>query len=115
MDKRALYDGLDRLESEMEHSLEELGSMKAALHELVEKNAALEIENGQLRQRIMELSQPAQQSETKQGLSKSRMNLEKIYEDGFHVCNPFYGLRREGDEPCVFCLQVIYGESRDAK
>lgn len=109
MDKRSLYDGLDRLETEMEHSLEELVAMKAALRDLVEKNTMLEIENGQLRQRIMDLTQPAQQADSKQGLSKSRMNLEKIYEDGFHVCNDLYGSRREADEPCMFCLEKIWG------
>ncbi|OJG91959.1 hypothetical protein RV15_GL003604 [Enterococcus silesiacus] len=46
----------------------------------------------------------------KQELSKSRMNLEKLYEEGFHVCNILYGSRRENDEECAFCLDVIYGE-----
>ncbi|MFZ1393517.1 MAG: initiation control protein YabA, partial [Trichococcus flocculiformis] len=40
--------------------------------------------------------------------------LQKLYEDGFHVCNVYYGSRRLNDEPCVFCIDVIYGE-RDRK
>jgi regulator of replication initiation timing len=48
----------------------------------------------------------------RQELSESRLNLEKIYEDGFHVCNLLYGSRREADEPCAFCLDVIYRESK---
>ena len=45
-------------------------------------------------------------------LSKSRKNLEKLYEEGFHVCNVdnMYGSRRVNDEPCVFCQDVIYGD-----
>ena len=49
-------------------------------------------------------------TQLKQELSKSRMNLEKLYEEGFHVCNILYGSRRENDEECAFCLDVIYGE-----
>lgn len=46
----------------------------------------------------------------KQALSTSRKNLENIYEEGFHVCYDLYGSRRANDEPCAFCLEVIYRE-----
>ncbi|WP_368251343.1 initiation control protein YabA, partial [Enterococcus sp. 2201sp1_2201st1_B8_2201SCRN_220225] len=48
-----------------------------------------------------------------QEMSKSRMNLGKIYEDGFHICRESYGARRENDEQCVFCLEVLYRESQN--
>lgn len=113
MDKRSLYDGLNQLESELRTTLDELGGMKVALQEIVEKNATLEMENQRLREHIRELNQVAEApAETiKQELSKSRMNLEKIYEEGFHVCYDLYGSRRDNDEPCAFCLEVIYRES----
>ncbi|EOZ5809893.1 DNA replication initiation control protein YabA [Enterococcus hirae] len=112
MDKRSLYDGLNQLESELRNTLTELVEMKQALHEIVEKNTTLEMENQRLREHLRELNQvqtPADNA--KQELSKSRMNLEKIYEEGFHVCYDLYGSRRENDEPCAFCLEVIYRES----
>ena len=46
----------------------------------------------------------------RQELSKSRLNLEKLYEQGFHVCKDFYGSRRENQEECVFCSSMIYGK-----
>ncbi len=49
MDKRSLYDGLNRLESELRNTLTELVEMKQALHEIVEKNTTLEMENQRLR------------------------------------------------------------------
>ncbi|MGC6769501.1 DNA replication initiation control protein YabA [Enterococcus sp. LJL128] len=112
MDKRSLYDGLNSLEIELKETLLRLGEMKDGLHELVEKNTTLEIENQRLREHLQELNQIAQAEAdpSKQELSKSRMNLEKLYEEGFHVCNILYGSRRENDEECAFCLDVIYGE-----
>jgi regulator of replication initiation timing len=112
MDKRSLYDGLNSLENEMEGSLTQLRAIKEALHELVEKNTTLEIENQRLREHLQELNKLANTANDteKQELSKSRMNLEKLYEEGFHVCNILYGSRRENDEECAFCLDVIYGE-----
>ncbi|KAF1301295.1 initiation-control protein [Enterococcus sp. JM9B] len=113
MDKRSLYDGLNKLELELENSLQQLGEMKLALQEIVEKNTTLELENQKLRDHVRELNQVAEApaEKIKQELSKSRMNLEKIYEEGFHVCYDLYGSRREHDEPCAFCLEVIYRES----
>ena len=72
------------------------------------------MENQRLREHLRELNQVAQApaENVKQELSKSRMNLEKIYEEGFHVCYDLYGSRRDNDEPCAFCLEVIYREKR---
>ena len=113
MDKRSLYDGLNQLEAELRNTLTELMEMKEGLHEIVEKNTTLEMENQRLREHLRELNQVAEapSEKIKQALSKSRMNLEKIYEEGFHVCYDLYGSRRENDEPCAFCLEVIYRES----
>ncbi len=116
MDRRSLYDGLNHLEQEMQHSVTELAEMKEALLELIEKNATLEMENERLRERVREMNQKMSPvTDERQELSRSRMNLEKIYEDGFHVCNLLYGSRREHDEPCAFCLDVIYRESKQSK
>ncbi|MEI5993232.1 DNA replication initiation control protein YabA [Candidatus Enterococcus mansonii] len=112
MDKRSLYDGLSSLETDLQGTLGQLSEIKEALHELVEKNTTLEIENQRLREHLQELTKLASDPNdpAKQELSKSRMNLEKLYEEGFHVCNILYGSRRENDEECAFCLDVIYGE-----
>ncbi|AIM24658.1 DNA replication initiation control protein YabA [Melissococcus plutonius] len=112
MDKRSLYDGLNSLESDLECTLLQLKEIKESLHELVEKNTTLEIENQRLREHLQELNRLSvnEIDSSKQELSKSRMNLEKLYEEGFHVCNILYGSRRENDEECAFCLEVIYGE-----
>ena len=112
MDKRTLYDEIAYLETYLGNILSQIGEMKSSVHHLTEQNVNLEIENRHLRARLIELESLTAAPESKQELSKSRLNLEKIYEDGFHVCNVCYGSRRENDEECAFCLDVIYGERK---
>lgn len=113
MNKRDIYDGLNQLEADMERSLRQMSDMKAALQEVLEKNATLEMENQRLREYLQELEEkPQAETAAKQEMSKSRLNLEKIYSDGFHICRESYGARRENDEECVFCLDVLYHESQ---
>ena len=109
MDKKTLYDEIAQLEERLSGILSGLNEMKTSVQDLTEENVNLEIQNKHLRARLIELEALNDSHETKQELSKSRLNLEKIYEEGFHVCNVFYGSRRENDEECAFCLDVIYG------
>ncbi|KLD60150.1 hypothetical protein WP50_12640 [Lactiplantibacillus plantarum] len=79
------------------------------------KNAELVIENEHLREHMVEIeNELPKKAASTTTLSKSRQNLEKLYDEGFHVCNQFYGKRRDDDESCVFCLEVIYGERERA-
>ena len=113
MDKKTLCDEFGNIETDLTSIIKRLSDMQQAVNTLAEQNVNLEIENRHLRERLMELeAATVEQDEEKQGLSKSRLNLEKIYEEGFHVCNICYGTRRENDEECAFCLDVIYGERR---
>ena len=112
MNKRELYDSFEELEKQTKFTLSQIERIKAEMGKVIEKNAELEIENQHLREHLHEIEQ--KQKGNKQGteLSKSRKNLEKLYEEGFHVCNVdnMYGSRRVNDEPCVFCQDVIYGD-----
>ena len=113
MDKRTLHDEFSNIENDLKQMILRLSEMKSTVESLTEKNVHLEVENKHLRSRLMELEKEASANlSSKNELSKSRMNLEKIYEDGFHVCNIYYGSRRENDEECAFCLDVIYGERK---
>lgn len=107
-----MYDNFDQLGQKADELRLLIGNTQDSLSSLVEKNAELEIENQHLRERLQELEDKTTTKGTTAGLSKSRRNLEKLYEEGFHVCNVdnMYGSRRVNDEPCVFCQDVIYGE-----
>lgn len=112
LDKRELYDNIEQLGEKADQLRLMIGNTQDSLTSLVERNAELEIENQHLRERLRELEDKALAKNNPAGLSKSRQNLEKLYEEGFHVCNVdnMYGSRRINDEPCVFCEDVIYGE-----
>ena len=114
MDKRTLFDQFHRVESRISSVSEDLQEIQQKLTELIEENTNLQIENQHLRDRLDDIEKQKRIDEevVEPEMTKSRMNLEKLYEDGFHVCNVFYGSRRVGDEPCAFCLDVIYGERR---
>lgn len=112
MNKRELYDSFEELEKQTKFTLSQIERIKAEMGKVIEKNAELEIENQHLREHLHEIEQKQKGNNEGTELSKSRKNLEKLYEEGFHVCNVdnMYGSRRVNDEPCVFCQDVIYGD-----
>lgn len=118
MEKKELYDSIVNLEQQAKKYVEQLGIVKEELSRINQENHKLRMENQYLRDRLdSELvkngaEQVDENGDNPAGLTKSRLNLENIYEDGFHVCNLFFGQRREGDSPCAFCLEVIYGDRR---
>ena len=111
MKKKEIIDSIVEIEASTEATLQTISTLKDEIIKLLEENNTLQMENSHLRERLSKETQPLTEDETS-GLTKSRLNLESIYEDGFHVCNIFYGQRRVEDEPCAFCLEVIYGERK---
>ncbi|MFD1672316.1 DNA replication initiation control protein YabA [Agrilactobacillus yilanensis] len=111
MDNKDLYDQLQELEVSQTAQLAKLKGLQDHLAQILEQNSELKIENQHLRIRLQELEDTAtDKDDPTKGLSKSRKHLEKLYEEGFHVCTYFYGSRRENKESCAFCLDVIYGD-----
>lgn len=109
MAKRDIYEDLKNLQAEMTQMVTKFEHVQDEVTKTLEQNAELTIENQHLREALRsEHEQTNIDSEPQ--LSKSRQNLEKLYEEGFHVCNFEYGKRRENNEPCAFCLDVIYGQ-----
>ena len=105
--KKEIYDLFLELEEQSEKTLHVIREMREQMSVLMEENQELQFENKHLRDRLEETNE-IPKKET--GMTQSRLNLENIYEDGFHVCNLMFGKRREEDEPCAFCLEVIYGQ-----
>ncbi|MCI0130069.1 MULTISPECIES: initiation control protein YabA [Enterococcaceae] len=110
MDKMKLYDELVNVERQLETMLFQVKEMKPIVDNLVEENLNLKLENQHLHDKLDKLEKQEIVDDGRQELSKSRLNLEKLYEQGFHVCKDFYGSRRENQEECVFCSSMIYGK-----
>lgn len=104
-----LYDRFFKIVDHAKQLDQEIENIKADLTVVFEKNAELEIENKLLRERLAEFEKHETQADQQNaGLSRSRQNLENLYEEGFHVCPLFYGAKRQDDEPCAFCSEIIY-------
>ncbi|GAW99818.1 DNA replication initiation control protein YabA [Secundilactobacillus mixtipabuli] len=110
MAKRDVYEELKDLQAEMVKMISKFEQVQDEVTQTLEQNAELKIENQHLREVLRSEHNESLNNSAEPQLSKSRQNLEKLYEEGFHVCNFEYGKRRENNEPCAFCLDVIYGE-----
>ena len=105
MDKKELFDALDDFSQQLLVTLADVEAIKKNLKSLVEENTALRLENSKLRERLGEVEADAPVK-----AKHVRESVRRIYRDGLHVCNDFYGQRREQDEECMFCDELLYRE-----
>lgn len=130
MDNREITDQLQELKKELESMLAVIEDVNKKWQTTLTASHNSQMENTYLRERMQELTfQNEQQAQLLQesnkanqaekanagdglGMSKARQNLMHIYDDGFHICNVSYGQRRENDEQCMFCLDILYADHK---
>lgn len=101
-DRKEIFEQLDQLEAALNSTLAQVSEIKTELENSLIENATLRMELEKLRERLAEIDHKAPDK------SQPNTNLIEIYDEGFHVCTNFYGQRRENDEPCAFCTELLY-------
>lgn len=104
--KRDIYDHFAELEKQTQALVDSMDVLQNQINAVLEENAELSIENERLHQVLEE--QRSKQAGDGTHLTPSRQNLQKLYKQGFHVCNEYYGKRLEDNESCTFCLETIF-------
>lgn len=118
MEKKSIFAHIQEMETQMGQIHSDLGEMKLIMKELLEENHRLTLENEHLR-KILKEALPAEEGiplpqplvsmkpeHPNDVVSEGYDNLARLYHEGFHICNVYYGhLRTEGD--CLFCLSFL--------
>lgn len=105
MKKKDVFAGFDNLAELLLTALSESEHLKKQMQELVEENTRLRLENRQLQAVLEQLEKPHETT----GVSQTSIgHLETVYDEGFHICNDFYGQSRTNREDCAFCMELLY-------
>lgn len=115
MRDKIIYDFVLELEKQNQEVSQKLGQLKQIVGEIVEDNTRLKLENEALLKQLNSQKEIAheifkQSTTVKKEVKKkfdirSKENLEKLYNEGFHICSDSFGKLRTDE--CIFCSPLL--------
>jgi regulator of replication initiation timing len=110
VEKQDVFAQIQGLEEQMGTAYAELSALKKQIVLLLEENQRLMVENRQMRKLLKNGEYVQSENDIKESvhsvIGEGHDNLARLYQEGFHICNVYYGhLRTEGD--CLFCLSFL--------
>ncbi|MGO4928156.1 initiation-control protein YabA [Fundicoccus sp. Sow4_F4] len=120
MDYQDIKQLFDQSSEQLIQLNETVAQLTVALNDLMEENNRLRIRN----QDLMALfSQNYHTNTNESGTSTQQLpaenstddsisgkaRLQTFYDEGIHVCHPYFGSQRYPDEECMFCQGVLDG------
>lgn len=120
MDYQDIKQLLDQSSDQLIQLNETVAQLTVALNDLMEENNRLRIRNHDLMALVSqnyhakanELGTSPQQTKTEESSDDSvsgKARLQTFYDEGIHVCHPYFGSQRYPDEECMFCQGVLDG------
>ena len=90
--------------------LTKFSELREGVTRILEENSELKIENQHLREMLGKRHQQAERVTNGHldQLPRSRKNLIKLYNEGFHICNQFFGQHRDEHDNCLFCNEILF-------
>ncbi|MGT2895075.1 initiation control protein YabA [Streptococcus entericus] len=109
MTNKELLQAFDGFSEELLTVLGTSERLKKQVQTVLEENARLRLENRQLQELLAQRQAPVVEKNTH---NTGKEHLEQLYNEGFHVCNDFYGQSRGSREDCLICMELLYRDDR---
>lgn len=120
MDYQDIKQLLDQSSEQLIQLNETVAQLTVALNDLMEENNRFRMRNQDLlalvsqnyHAKANDLETSSQQLQTDKAAEDSisgKARLQTFYDEGIHVCHPYFGSQRYPDEECMFCQGVLDG------
>lgn len=120
MDYQDIKHLLDHSSEQLIQLNETVAQLTVALNDLMEENNRLRMRNHDVMTLVSqnylaktnelgEASQPLTVEDTTDNSVNGKTRLQSFYDEGIHVCHPYFGSQRYPEEECMFCQGVLDG------